>query len=721
MSRYTITESVNRRGGTEHVHDFEDLEKHHPSSGREAGRQYATIDGKLEEVRHLSDGRTLIKKDFILGQDTPGPVSIPAPIAGYVHRTNDPWNTVKIYDRPYVPGGDAVLLGQVLHMGRGTSPPEGARIEYGQPLGRMADTGTPGSIHAHVEVDHAQFQRYVRDIDRGAIAPGVTAPALDGVLRRGEQGEDVKHLQEALNRHGAQLPTNGNFGPQTEAAVRDFQRTQGLELVDGIAGPHTLKALGVAPPQTPGAARSAPGMAQATPAAPQPATATAATPFRDSPLSALISGGEGGYGSYNRGRAGDANGGQIDFSALTVGEVMRRQRLHETNPGSPDELFAVGKYQMVPATMREAVARLGIDPSEQLTPQLQERLFNDYLIDEKRPEVRDYITGQNTDEAARSNAQLALSREFASVANPATGRSYYDGDSGGNAASITAAQTASALDQMRDSYQRNVQSGMSPNEAYRDVMTGDRHSGYPSALGGTLREGRGAPDDVRELQTALNRHGAKLPVTGTFDTETTDALKTFQRSKQLDDDGIAGARTLKALGIGQPTQAAPTQTRTDDAGAPARAAQAAGQIEAQPRTHTTAEAARAPLLSDSGHPDNPMYQQALAELEKFSPTSAFNNREKLERGAAMMVYEARISGLSRIDHIVPSTDGSRLIAVEGELRDPAQRRVVAGTAQAIGQSVEQTTRALAQDVPAPTPLAATPDPVEQTRMRPMAH
>jgi len=726
MGRYTITESVDKHGHTQRVHSFEDLEKHHPSSGQERGRQYETIDGKLEEVRHLPDGRTFIKKDFILSQDTAGPVNIPAPISGYVHRTNDTWNTVKIYDRPYVAGGNAVLLGQVLHMRPGTSPAEGTRIEYGQPLGRMGDTGTPRSVHAHVEVEHGQFQRYVRDIDRGAIAPGAVAPGLDapmhdGVLRRGEHGAEVKHLQEALNRHGAQLPANGNFGPLTEEAVRDFQRRQGLASVDGIAGPRTLEALGLAPqpaaPAQPAASTAPqPGAPRTAQPAPHAANADAAAPaaaFRDNPLSGLISGGEGGYGSYNRGRAGDANGAQIDFSAMTVGEVMRRQRLHENSPGHPDELFAVGKYQMVPTTMREAVAKLGIDQNERLTPELQERMFNDYLIDEKRPEVRAYVTGQSDGEQGLRNAQLALSREFASVANPLTGRSYYDGDSGGNASSITAAQTAAALQQMRESYQRNVQAGMAPNQAYRDVMTGDRNSGYPSALGGTLREGRGAPDDVRELQTALNRHGANLPVNGTFDRQTTDALKTFQRSNHLEDDGIAGAQTLKALGIGQPVQAAPTQDRAEPGRAPG-VAPAAGPIVS---AHAAVDAPSAPLLSDPNHTDNAMYRQALAGLEKLGPNSAFNDREKLERGAAMMVYEARISGLNRIDHIVPSTDGSRLIAVEGELRDPSHRRVVASTEQAIGQSVEQTTRALSQDVPAPAqPL---PDPLTPSQARPM--
>lgn len=63
-SRYTIIESVGST--TQTVLSFDDLEKHHPSSGQEPGRDYEAIDGDLEEIRKTSDGRTLIKKDFVL-------------------------------------------------------------------------------------------------------------------------------------------------------------------------------------------------------------------------------------------------------------------------------------------------------------------------------------------------------------------------------------------------------------------------------------------------------------------------------------------------------------------------------------------------------------------------------------------------------------------------------------------------------------------------------
>lgn len=62
------------------------------------------------------------------------------------------------------------------------------------------------------------------------------------------------------------------------------------------------------------------------------------------PLGDLISRGEGGYNSYNRGtlhgRIVPANQ-NIDFARMTLDELTRRQAL---SISSPDKVFAVGKY-----------------------------------------------------------------------------------------------------------------------------------------------------------------------------------------------------------------------------------------------------------------------------------------------------------------------------------------------------------------------------------------
>jgi len=66
-------------------------------------------------------------------------------------------------------------------------------------------------------------------------------------------GPKVEFLQRRLLELGYQLPTSGAdgwFGPETEAAVKEFQRRNGLE-VDGIVGPITWACL-----KNPNAARA---------------------------------------------------------------------------------------------------------------------------------------------------------------------------------------------------------------------------------------------------------------------------------------------------------------------------------------------------------------------------------------------------------------------------------------------------------------------------------
>jgi chitosanase len=58
------------------------------------------------------------------------------------------------------------------------------------------------------------------------------------------QGDDVRNVQQALNRNGAQLEIDGVYGPTTVAALRRFQQGKNLA-VDGIVGPSTRAALGL--------------------------------------------------------------------------------------------------------------------------------------------------------------------------------------------------------------------------------------------------------------------------------------------------------------------------------------------------------------------------------------------------------------------------------------------------------------------------------------------
>jgi peptidoglycan hydrolase-like protein with peptidoglycan-binding domain len=80
-------------------------------------------------------------------------------------------------------------------------------------------------------------------------------------IRSGSAGSDVRRLQRLLVEMKILSfeRIDGNFGPATEAAVKDFQSGNGLT-TDGIVGPQTWSKL-PADPQTPRLTRGATGAA----------------------------------------------------------------------------------------------------------------------------------------------------------------------------------------------------------------------------------------------------------------------------------------------------------------------------------------------------------------------------------------------------------------------------------------------------------------------------
>jgi peptidoglycan hydrolase-like protein with peptidoglycan-binding domain len=71
---------------------------------------------------------------------------------------------------------------------------------------------------------------------------GVAAFTLGPTLRRGSSGPAVAALQRALVTLGQDIAVDGAFGPNTERAVRAFQRSAGIT-ADGIVGPQTKSAI----------------------------------------------------------------------------------------------------------------------------------------------------------------------------------------------------------------------------------------------------------------------------------------------------------------------------------------------------------------------------------------------------------------------------------------------------------------------------------------------
>jgi muramidase (phage lysozyme) len=148
----------------------------------------------------------------------------------------------------------------------------------------------------------------------------------------------------------------------------------------------------------------------------------------------------------NNGRGG---AGTRPLEKMTVGQVLAAQASGDFN--------AAGRYQIINSTLKGAVAALHLTGNELFDNNLQDKIFNEYLVGpKKRPHLYAYLHGQSNDVVA---AALDASEEWASVAAPQGTRlrsgatadgltSYYD-NSRNNKASIPAAQMIATLEQER--------------------------------------------------------------------------------------------------------------------------------------------------------------------------------------------------------------------------------------------------------------------------------
>ena len=160
------------------------------------------------------------------------------------------------------------------------------------------------------------------------------------------------------------------------------------------------------------------------------------------PLGDLISKGEGNWNAVNRGRAGDTPGGiqgllGQTFENFTVREVMNLQRTR---------LYAVGRYQFIPSTLRLAVRLSDVSELDMFTPETQNRLFA-ALLEFKRPAIAAYIRGHHDFLGWALNE---LAKEWASIEYK-NGRGFYD-HIGGNRAHISRADVKEVIEEARSYY-----------------------------------------------------------------------------------------------------------------------------------------------------------------------------------------------------------------------------------------------------------------------------
>ena len=182
------------------------------------------------------------------------------------------------------------------------------------------------------------------------------------------------------------------------------------------------------------------------------------------PLLDVIAKGEGDYTSVNRGRAGDTpsswpkeNLGK-DITEMTVAELRSHQGGADSYcwyKGKKGEanLYAVGRYQLIPCTLMGATWRITNFDMNALYDAKLQNILGVYLIIIKRPIIRGYLAGLHDDHVL---AGQELAKEFASVpiqyANTRCqrGQSYYCNDKAGNAAHISLEDIDAGLRTVRD-------------------------------------------------------------------------------------------------------------------------------------------------------------------------------------------------------------------------------------------------------------------------------
>lgn len=174
--------------------------------------------------------------------------------------------------------------------------------------------------------------------------------------------------------------------------------------------------------------------------------------------------------------------------------------------------------------------------------------------------------------------------------------------------------------------------------------------------------------DTRILQADLGKLGYRgarghvLDADGAFGPNTRFAVKAFQRDHELTVDGEVGPQTQDAL---------------DTA------------LKAQVNQHAT-------LLSDPANPDHALYQQALTGVQKIDADMGRASDDLSVRLAAALVPAAKANGLTRIDTVALSEDGSRAFVVQNSQPTVTVAHVQTSTAVATPVTTSSTAAQVVQ-------------------------
>ncbi|MTH54805.1 L,D-transpeptidase family protein [Bacillus mangrovi] len=160
----------------------------------------------------------------------------------------------KAYGYSTKPGGNPDYAGVTLK--KGSQGEAVAQLQRKLTSSGFSPGGIDGIFGSATDRAVRAFQK-----SRGLTVDGIAGPATwsalnksappqsgsslmnSGLLKRGSKGAAVKELQQRLTAKGySTRGADGIFGPNTEKAVKAFQKARGLA-VDGLVGPATKRSL----------------------------------------------------------------------------------------------------------------------------------------------------------------------------------------------------------------------------------------------------------------------------------------------------------------------------------------------------------------------------------------------------------------------------------------------------------------------------------------------
>ncbi len=366
-------------------------------------------------------------------------------------------------------------------------------------------------------------------------------------LRYGSKGDSVRDMQQALTSLG--FDTNGVdgvFGRGTQDAVKQFQRSKGL-VADGLAGHLTLTAL-----------YASTGGSGGNGATPTPVTSPPVTSAPSATPAPSSSSGGSSSGSYTTLRYGSSG---ADVKTMQQALIKLGYA-----PGAADGKFgrgteaAVKQFQKVNRLTADGLA--GTKTLTLLYSQAnQGGTATPAPTNVATPEPSSTTaptptaTPVNTTPVLTAAPSVTLSRTLRKgytgddvklVQQMLTDLKYYSGSINGtyDDATIAAVKAFQANNGL-------TSDGLAGTKTYTVLQSGSARGASepvatPTPTYKTLKL-NATGSAVTTLQNALKALGYKATATGTYSTETRDAVVEFQMRNNLTADGIAGQSTQLAL------------------------------------------------------------------------------------------------------------------------------------------------------------------------------